>query len=109
MKIGKNVKIYGIERIIFDKKTEYNLEQYEKGKYAGVWNRTKSPRKTDIGVIPHQQMATSISAICNTKEYLVEFNGNTAHVTTMRPKRAHKKPIAVPDIMMMLVCPRHGE
>jgi hypothetical protein len=109
MKIGKNVQIYGIERIIFDKVTEYKLIG-SAAKNNLEWTRAVSPRngETTWEPIPHQQMAQNIYRICNTKEYEVGFNGNMCFVDSKRckVKKANRN-----DIVVMLCgeCPRHGE
>lgn len=106
MKICKNVQIYGIEKIIFDKTTEYELAGKEM-QYPGEWRRVNSKRGTGMVTIEHQKMSKNISAICNTKEYEVGFNGNTAHVTTIAKKRAEKR--VMPKVVFICGCARHGE
>jgi hypothetical protein len=114
MKLCKNVKIYGIERIIFDKTTVYDLHHKDATThYPGVWCRTESPRnkKSDIGVISHQQMAKNINAICNTKEYDVGINGSVIHVDSRKPQYqecdCESCECYFPEIDV--VCVRHGE
>jgi len=112
MKLCKNVKIYGIERIVFDKTTIYELH-HKNTAYPGLWCRVESPRnkKTDIGLIVHQQMAKNINAICNTSEYDVGINGNTIHVDTLTPKRR----VCICGISFeyptnhVILCDRHGD
>ena len=109
MKIGKNVQIYGIERIIFDKVTEYKLTG-SAAKNNLEWTRMESPRNeaTTREGISHQQMAQNIYRICNTKEYEVGFNGNMCFVDTKKPKA--KKPVR--NVLVAVLCgdcARHGE
>ena len=106
MKIYGNVQIYGIERIIFDRVTEYTLRDKTE-KFDGVWERSKSPRnkETDRGLISNQQMAKNITCICNTREYNVGFNGNTVHVDT-RSKEVSQPPTV---IFIDCNCVRHRD
>lgn len=123
MKLCKNVKVYGIERIVFDRITTYILEDKDKN-YAGVWRRIESPRsgneKSKVGLIENQQMAKNINAICNTKEYIVELNGATIYVSTIPQQPTENdecececgcndEGCECETPTLVIVCPRHGE
>jgi len=79
MKLCGNVEISGIERIVFDRATVYELMDKE-DQFAGDWVRTKSVRTTNIGRIPHQTMAKSITRICNTEGYRVRPHRETINI-----------------------------
>jgi hypothetical protein len=115
MKLCKNIHVYGLERIVFDEKTVYELRNKSEC-FAGEWERTVSQRneKTEVGLIPHQHMAKNITSICRTKEYEVGINGNTLHVNTVYPMTVlstcdcdNECARESPNIIFM--CARHGE
>lgn len=80
MKLCGNVEISGIERIVFDRSTVYELVDKDDD-FAGRWKRTKSERTTEqLELIPHQKMANNITRICNTNGYRVRPHMETINI-----------------------------
>lgn len=85
MKLTENIEVKA-NRVVFDKETVYELEN-KTDDFAGIWCRTKSDRKTDIGGIENQKMAYNLNRIANTDQYRIRIVGETINVYTRAKER----------------------
>lgn len=82
MKLTDNIEVKA-NKIVFDRETVYELEG-KTADFPGMWCRTVSNRKTDIGVISNQKMAHNMMCVANTDRYRMRIDEKTINIYTRK-------------------------
>jgi hypothetical protein len=97
MKLYDNVEVSGIERIVFDRTTVYELVDKDED-FVGLWQRKTTPRSTDTcWHIDHQQMAKNVYRICHTGGYRVWVHGDTINIYSSKFEREQSAEVSEGD------------